>query len=203
MRVAPKMARTCIAALLFWEAVGCSTPPPSISSAVSAAGASSGPGDSSGATGTWTDGTKLSGSVTIAAGSTMTVAPGATIAIATGTTITVVGTLAARSASPTHAKLTGGGWNGIVVAGGGTLLFDGVDLVGASTALDIQKGAKAEYDDGNIDASAMPFNVEAGGILTTQRSTVTRTQGGSQVAGTFTAAHLDYNSGDNSGIMTT
>jgi hypothetical protein len=133
----------------------------------------------------------------------MTVAPGATIAVATGTTITVVGTLAARSASPTHAKLTGSGWNGIVVAGGGTLLFDGVDLVGASTALDIQKGAKAEYDDGNIDASAMPFNVEAGGILTTQRSTVTRTQGGSQVAGTFTAAHLDYNSGDNSGIMTT
>jgi hypothetical protein len=131
------------------------------------------------------------------------VAPGATITVATGTTITVAGTLAARSASPTHAKITGSGWNGIVVAGGGTVSLEGVDLVRASTALDIQMGAKAEYDDGNIDGAATPFSVEAGGALTTQRSTVTGPRGASLVAGTFTASHLDYNAGDNSGIITT
>src|SRR5260370_15334840 len=150
MNVAPDMAKRCFAALLLCEAAGCSTAPPNTSAAVSGA---------DGSFGSWTDGTKLSGGVTIAAGNTVTVAAGATITVAAGTTITVVGTLAARSASPTHAKVTGSGWNGIVVAEGGTLSLDGVDLVGASTALDIQRGAKAEYDDGNIDGAAMPFNV--------------------------------------------
>jgi hypothetical protein len=49
----------------------------------------------------------------------------------------------------------------------------------------------------------VPFSVAAGGALTTKGSTVTNTQGGSQVAGAFTASHLDYDSNGNPGITTT
>jgi hypothetical protein len=154
------------------------------------------------ASGTWADGQRLSGNIVIPSGNTVTVAPGAAIAIEAGTTVTVAGTLAGSSASPTHAKIAGPAWTGIVVAPGGVLSLDGVDIAGASTALDVQRGAKAEYDDGNIDGAAMPFDVEAGGALTTRSSTVTRTQGSSQIAGAFTASHLDYDAGYNSGIIT-
>ena len=151
----------------------------------------------------WGASKQLSGSVQIAAGDTVTIAPGATIAVAAGTTITVAGTLNASSATPTHAKLMGSGWKGVVVASGGTLALDGVDIAGASTALDVKSGAtKAEYDDGNIDGATMPFNVEAGGALSTRGATVTGTKGGSQVSGSFTASHLDYNSATYPGITT-
>ena len=181
------------------------------SSSAGAGGSASGGGAGDGASsdaavivasGTWADGEKLSGNIVIASGSTVTVAPGATIAIEAGTTITVAGALEGNSVSPTRAKVAGTAWTGIVVAPGGVLSLDGVDIAGASTALDVQRGAKAEYDDGNIDGAAMPFDVEAGGALTTRSSTVTRTQGSSEIAGAFTASHLDYDAGYNSGIIT-
>jgi hypothetical protein len=141
--------------------------------------------------------------VTIAAGDTVTIAPGAKITVAAGVTVTVAGTLTASSATPTHAALTGSGWTGIVVASGGTLTLDGVDVSGAQTALDVQGGnAQAEYDNGTIDGATVPFDVEGGGSLTTTGVTVTNTQGGSQVAGSFKASHLDYDSNGNAGITT-
>jgi hypothetical protein len=152
---------------------------------------------------TWSDGQQLTSSITIAAGDVVTIAPGATITVAANAIITVAGTLTASSASPTHAKLTGTGWTGIVVASGGTLSLDGVDIAGASAALDVQGGAaKAEYDDGTIDGSSFPFDVEKGAALTTAHATVTTAMGGSQVSGAFTATYLDYDSNGYAGITT-
>jgi hypothetical protein len=152
---------------------------------------------------TWSDGLQLGFSVTIGAGNVVTLAPGATITVAANATITVAGTLTASSSAPTHAKLTGIGWNGIVVASGGTLTLDGVDVVGAKAALDVQGGAaKAEYADGTIDGSPLPFDVEKGGALTTARAKVTNAMGGSTVSGALTATRLDYDSNGYAGITT-
>jgi hypothetical protein len=152
-------------------------------------------------TGSWADGQTIAESVIIGAGATITIDPGATINIGAGVTITVEGTLTASSAA-THAKLTGASWTGIVVASGGALGLDGVDVTGASTPLDV-KSATAEYDDGTITGALQPFDVEAGGALTTKRSKVTGTLGESHVAGSFTASYLDYDNAAHEGIQTT
>jgi hypothetical protein len=152
-------------------------------------------------TGAWSDGQTLSESVIIGAGATITINPGATVNLAAGVTITVLGTLTASSAT-THAKLTGASWTGIVVASGGTLSLDGVDLVNAGTALSLQKGGTGEYDDGTITAATTPFTVAAGGALTTKHSVVAGTLGSTSISGSFTASYLDYDSNGHSGITT-
>jgi len=152
-------------------------------------------------TGTWTDGQTLSESVIIGAGATITIDPAATINVGAGVTITVQGTLTASSAT-THAKITGASWTGIVVASGGTLNVDGVDLVNPGTAIDLQKGGTGEYDDGTITAATTPFDVEAGGTLTTKHSTVAGTLGSTTISGSFTASYLDYDSNGHAGITT-
>jgi hypothetical protein len=145
----------------------------------------------------------LAQSVTVGSGATVTIAPGATINVSSGVTITVAGTLTASSTTKA-ATVTGTGWNGIVVASGGTLTLTGVDISGAKTALDVQKGAvSAEYDSGTINAATTPFNVEAGGALGTKSATVTGTLGASSIAGSFTASKLTYNSNGQTGIVTT
>jgi hypothetical protein len=152
---------------------------------------------------TWNDGQMLTQSVTVGAGVTVTIAPGATINVSSGVTITVAGILTASSATKA-ASLTGTGWTGIVVASGGTLSLTGVDISGASAALDIQKGAtSAEYDSGTINAATTPFKVEVGGALGTKSATVTGTLGSTSIGGSFTASKLTYNSNGNEGIVTT
>jgi len=152
---------------------------------------------------TWSDGEMLAKSVTVGSGVTVTIAPGATITASSGVTITVDGTLTASSTTKA-ATITGTGWTGIVVASGGTLSLTGVDISGATTALDVQKGAtSAEYDTGTINAATTPFNIEAGAVFGTKSATVTGTLGSTSVAGSFTASHLTYNSNGNAGIVTT
>jgi hypothetical protein len=151
---------------------------------------------------TWADGKQISSDVTIASGVAVTIAPGATITIAANATITIAGTLTANSVTPPHAKLTGSGWGGVVVASGGTLSLNGVDILGAQ-GLTVKSGAgMSEYDNGIIDSARTPFSVEAGGALTTKGAKVTGALGGSQVVGSFTASHLDYDSNGNAGITT-
>jgi hypothetical protein len=134
----------------------------------------------------------------------VTIAPGATITLGTGVSIAIAGTLTASSATGTHAKLTGTSWTGLVVNTGGTLTLDGVDITGASTALQTNAGAsKAEYDDGTITGASSPFNVGTGSTLGTKHATVTGTKGSSQVAGDLVASYLDYNSNGNEGIVST
>jgi hypothetical protein len=152
---------------------------------------------------TWNDGQMLSQSVTIGSGVTVTIAPGATVNVSSGVTITVDGTLTASSTTKA-ATVTGSGWTGVVVASGGTLSLTGVDISGASTAIDVQKGAtSAEFDSGTINAAQTPFKVESGGALGTKSATVTGTLGTTTIAGSFTASKLTYNSNGNEGIVTT
>ena len=150
----------------------------------------------------WTDGQMISASMTIPAGETVAIDPGATITMSSGVTITVNGTLTASSMA-THAKLTGSGWTGIVVASGGTVNLNGVDMSGASVALDVH--GTAEYDNGTIN-SAAAFNVESGGALTTKKSTFAGNSSACNVAGSFTASYLTYTAAGSSlfdGIVTT
>ncbi len=134
----------------------------------------------------------IGSSVTIPAGETVTIDPGATITMGSGVTVTVDGALTASSAT-THAKLTGTSWGGLVVSG--TLSLDGVDISGASAAIDVKSGGKGEYDDGTIDASAAPFNVEASASLGMKHSTLSKAAGTCNVAGSFTASYLTYTGG--------
>ena len=137
--------------------------------------------------GTWSDGKQITANLDIVAGATVTIDPGATITVSPGVTITVHGTLQS-SAKAKHAKLTGMGWAGIVVASGGTLSLVGVDLSGAGIQANGGDTA-ASYDYGTITGGA--FTVDAGGKLTTDHAAVV--QGGStSVAGSFTATFLDY-----------
>lgn len=179
------------------------------SGGTASSGSSSGAGSSSGggmtitSNVTWADGQMLTQSVTIGSGATVTIAPGATITASSGVAITVEGTLTASSTTKA-ATITGSGWTGIVVASGGTLSLTGVDISGASTALDVQKGAtSAEYDSGTINAATIPFKVESGGALGTKSATVTGTLGSTSIGGSFTASKLTYNSNGNEGIVTT
>jgi hypothetical protein len=231
MRPGPRTLNAALATLALLLAAACSSSPDIPGSGMHSAGSSSGgSGSSSGSSGgssggsgsgapgassgggptitsnaTWSDGQMLSGSVTIAPGATVTIAAGATVTLAAGAVVTVQGVLTASSATPTHAKLTGSGWGGIVVANGGTMTLDGVDLTGVTaaqaTALDVQKGATtAEYDDGTIDSPTVPFDVEAGGALTMKHATVVKAGGSSILAGTLTAQFLDYDSNGHEGI---
>lgn len=172
------------------------------SSGSSSSGGSTGPGMTMSADATWANGQQLASSVTIGPGVTVTIAPGATVTVAAGATITVAGTLTASSAA-TPATLTGTGWTGIVVASGGTLALDGVNLTGATDALATQAGAtSAEYDDATITGATVPFNVAKGTTLGMKHAAVTGTLGTSTIAGSFVASFLDYDSAGNEGIVT-
>lgn len=177
---------------LFVGAVGCgSTPAGNTGTAPAATGDE-----------TWADGKHLDTSVEIGAGVTVVIAPGATITAASGVTITVKGTLKAAS-DRGHAKITGDGWDGIIVASGGTLALDGVDLTNALTALNTQaSNAGAAYDNGTISGSKTPFLVDAGSKLSTTRASVTGTKGETHISGAFTASHLDYDSNGREGLVT-
>jgi hypothetical protein len=147
----------------------------------------------------------LATNITIPAGTTVTIAPGATVDVGAGVTITVAGTLSAAAAS-NHASLTGASWIGIVVVSGGALQLDGVDITGASAALDVQGGGTAEYDDGTIHESAASFAVAKGGTLGMKHSTLAAAAGTCSVAGSFTADYLTYTAGGTGlfdGIVTT
>jgi hypothetical protein len=160
-----------------------------------------GPGD-------WADGHSLAASVEIAAGTTTTIAPGARITAAPMVTITVRGTLKVASAAGPHAKISSGvvdqPWGGIVVASGGTLLADGLDLDGPETALDIATGSiDARYDHGTINGPYTPFRLAQGSRLETSHATVLIAGSSSNINGDFTASYLDYQkSGSAAGLTT-
>ncbi len=149
---------------------------------------------------TWDDGKRLNDSVRIALGVTVTIAPGAKIAVGPGVAIVVEGTLRAKSAAA-HARLSGSAWVGIVVAAGGTLALQGVDIAGPDAAVHALGGnASATYDDATISGATNPFIVEAGGRVSTSHASVTNPGGRTTVNGSFTASYLSYDPNDNYGI---
>jgi hypothetical protein len=131
---------------------------------------------------------------------TVTIAPGATIHAVDGITITVKGTL--KSAPGAKASITSDTtWTGILVAPGGTVQLDGVDLDNAVAPLDVQGGAaSATFANAAIHAASSPFVVEAGGKLGVSHVTVAGTKAISHVQGELDATYLDYDSNGHDGI---
>jgi hypothetical protein len=148
---------------------------------------------------TWNDGQVISQPTVIDEKSTVTIAAGATIKVVDGVTLTVKGKL--KSPVGAKAKITGASWIGIVVATGGTLALDGVDIENATAAIDVAaKPASAKYDHGTITGSTAPFVVEPLGVLSTSHATVIGSKGTSHILGAFTASYLDYDANGFDGI---
>jgi len=147
---------------------------------------------------TWADGKTIDSNVTVSEGATVQIAPGATINVASGVAITIKGTLEVASPAA-HAKLTGTGWTGLVVANGGTLSADGLDIENAASAIWTQTGNKgASFTNGLIDG-ATPFKMESGSKLAISKTNVKATSG-SAIAGTFTASYMEYDKGTSGGL---
>jgi hypothetical protein len=142
------------------------------------------------------DGTHLKESLEIAAGSTISIAPGARVTVDKDVTITIHGTLKVASAG-THARIApataGDTWVGLVVAQGGTLDAEGLDLDGATKALNVLTGATAaRYDHGTISGVEVPFQIAAGARLDTAHASVVAATFASGVSGEIHASYLDY-----------
>jgi hypothetical protein len=201
------MRVSVLAFVLTAAAVGCSSGgsgDPSSAGYAGKGGPTQGGGDDSpeiSSDATWNDGKTLGTPVVVDANTTLTIAPGATIHAATGVQITVRGTLKVAAAS-SHAKITSADrWAGIIVAPGGTLDADGLDLENATAGVDVQGGAaSARYDDGTITAAKQPFAIEAGGKLTTAHAVVTGSLDTSLILGELDAKYLDYDSNGHDGL---
>jgi hypothetical protein len=150
----------------------------------------------------------LTASVVIPAGSTVTVQPGQSIVAEPGVVITVRGVLAIAAGAQTHARIATAvppvdqtdAWGGIVVASGGRLDADGLDLGGATTALAVNAGSLgARYDNGTITDAAIPFQIAKGGRLDTAHANVVNANGQSGISGELHASYLDYEGGGFSG----
>ena len=151
---------------------------------------------------TWSGDVHLTQAVTIAAGATVTIAPGTTITCDDGVAVTVRGALAS-AAGGARSLFVSEGWSGIVVAQGGSLALDDVDIENARAAIEVQAGAAgARYDRGTIRASKAPFTVDAGAALTTAHAAVFAPLGPSHVLGALTASYLDYDANGFDGITT-
>ena len=148
----------------------------------------------------WANGKQLAASVTIKAGATVDIAPGATVTAASGVSITVKGTLSV-SAAANHAKLDGMNWKGIIVASGGTLNVDGLDISNAEVGAWTQTGnLDATMLNSSITNAATPFKMEPGSKLTFTKSKVLKSTGQSQIAGTFVASYMAYDKGSSEGL---
>ena len=140
---------------------------------------------------TWNDGKVLTASVDIVAGAVITIAPGAKITANAGVTVTVHGSIEG-AAKDNHAKISGTGWGGIVVATGGALTLSGVDLDGGGIRANTGNKS-ATYDYGTITSGA--FVVDKGATLATHHAAFVK-GGSTTVAGAFTATFLDYSGSD-------
>jgi hypothetical protein len=111
----------------------------------------------------------------------------------------VAGKLVAKSDPSAHAKLGGASWKGIVVAGGGNVELDGVDVSNADLAISVSAGGTARYDNGAIVGT--PFGVAKGAALTTAHAKVTGPDASTDVYGSLTASYLDYDENDQHALI--
>lgn len=149
---------------------------------------------------TWKDGKQIATSITIKAGATVDIEPGATVTAASGAAITVKGTLSVKAAA-NHAKLLGKNWKGIVIASGGTLEVDGLDITDAEIGAWAMTGnTGATFLNSSITNAATPFKMEPGAKLSFTKSKVVKATGASIIAGTFTASYMDYDKGSAEGL---
>ena len=156
---------------------------------------------------TWKDGTVLTGAVSIAPEAVVTIAPGAKITCAQGAAIVVGGELPARAeAKPATISCTS--WNGLLLAKGGKIDLEGVSLENARTAITTTEGALASrFAAASITLSLNPFQIGKGSSLTVSHVKVTTPPkptatevSVSEIRGTMTASHLDYDAVVSEGI---
>ncbi len=149
---------------------------------------------------TWKDGKQLAASVTVKTSETVDIEPGATVTAAAGTAITVKGTLTVKAAA-NHAKLVGTNWKGIVVAAGGSLVVDGLDIDNAEFGVWAMTGnAEATFLNSSISNASVPIKMEPGAKVSFTKSKVVNATGSSVIAGTFTASYMDYDKGTAGGL---
>jgi hypothetical protein len=145
----------------------------------------------------WTTGKLLATATDVPAGTTVTIAPGAVLTARPKVLVTVHGTLKVASAAGAHARIGPAvaetPWEGILVAAGGTLDVEGLDLDGATTGLDVRAGSlAARYDKGTISAAVIPFVIDTGARLDTSHAAVVGALSTSGVNGELHASYLDY-----------
>jgi hypothetical protein len=160
------------------------------------AGCSGGPAAPPENTGGLDDGAHLTAALEIPAGTTATIPAGAKILADPGVMVVVHGTLVVASAKA-HARIAAADsmhpWGGIVVANGGRLDADGLDLASADTALTVSAGSLgARYDHGTMTAPAVPFQIDVGARLDTAHAAVVGASASSSVSGELHASYLDY-----------
>ena len=148
---------------------------------------------------TWFDGKQIKGEVTIPDFVTITIAEGATVKCENGAKIIVQGNLRS-SAKNKHAKISCKTWQGIVVAQGGALISEGLDLENPDIGITTQAGlVDAKWDYGVMTGAQTPFLVGPGSVFNTTGSKITAL-GQSEVQGDFIASRMEYNKGGSSGI---
>ena len=137
-----------------------------------------------------------SGVVTVPAGQTMTVAARSHLRFGAGASLLVRGTLVV--AGPV--TMTGSGWAGIIVAGGGALDLRQATIAGAMNPVTVQRGARASLTRVTITGESSPFTVLPTGSLSLDTVTVARAGAQSFIDGDLHATALDYNKGAGEGF---
>lgn len=156
----------------------------------------------------WKDGLVLTGSVTIYPGAEVEIAPGATITCAEGASILVGGMLRTKSAGA-RARITCGSWLGVLVAQGGRLDLEGLELENAKAGITTTEGAgESRFVDGAVLRTLKPFVVGAKSKLTVSNAKVTTPEkvgdaeiSLTEISGSLVASRLDYDAGANEGLM--
>jgi hypothetical protein len=151
---------------------------------------------------TWSGNVRLLSTVTIYAGATVTIEPGTTVSCSANTSIIVEGGL--KKSGGTRAKIACASWIGIIVAKGGRIDVEGIEVENADTALEVTKEvAEAKVKDATL-TGATPFTVLAGSTLTLTQVKATAkphpTQQGSKIFGSLVASRLEYFADVNEGL---
>jgi len=144
--------------------------------------------------------------VTVKAGATLTIAPGTTLGCGPNSSIIVAGTLRTTGG----VKISCPKWVGIIVAKGGTLDLDGIEIENAKTAIELTKEtAPSTVKNSTLRGSQHAFTVLEGSKLTLTSTKVfsqaaTSDDGQpiiSDVFGTLEASRLEYDAASWEGVM--
>lgn len=144
--------------------VDAATAPPDVAGGTSLSGALSGARDVSGEV-------LVTDDLIINAGASLTLAAGTTVRVATGKRITVRGTLTANgtAASPVsiiaYVPTGGSDWEGLGVAGGGSLVLRGTTLRNATVAVQAAAGSSFDIDGALIEQSAAAAYLSSSGTI--------------------------------------
>jgi len=149
---------------------------------------------------------RLTGTVQIYPGAVVEIQGDADIECSPAAQVIVAGTL--RKAAGARAKISCAEWGGIVVAQGGVVDLNGIDLDNAGTTIETTVGAgESKLTDATIRNSLKPFLIRKQSKLTlTNVKAITPAKVDdnilsiADVFGTLVASRLDYDAGPSEGI---